>query len=120
VNLRGDDEDTVHEDFCASVDTFATTVQDYTTLDPNTATTDEIREASDAIDEAYDEMLDQGNEWVNAYDNELTDAYWNLFYAVEDLPGDNTVSQNVDEFEWYLSELPAAYQETFDGSCAAA
>jgi hypothetical protein len=54
VNLRGDDEDTEQEDCCASVDTFATTVQDYTALDPNAATSDEIREASAAFQETLD------------------------------------------------------------------
>jgi hypothetical protein len=65
-------------------------------------------------------MVDEGSEWVNAWDNELTNAYWNLYYAVEALPDDNTVSENVEELEPFLSEFPEAFEETFDGSCATA
>ena len=120
VNAWPQDEDSAQEDFCASVDTLATSVQDYHSLDLSTATTDEIRDASEAVDEAYDDMVDEGSEWVNAWDNELTNAYWNLYYAVEALPDDNTVSENVEELEPFLSEFPQAFEETFDGTCATA
>jgi hypothetical protein len=119
--LRGEDEETAKADFCDSLNEFSATVDEYQHLDPLTATNDEVEQASDDLESAWDDVLDQGNDWVNAYDNELTDAYWDLYYAVQDLPGENTVSDNLDELQPELSAFPTAFQQTFDGAgCSAA
>lgn len=116
VNLRGEDSETAKADFCDSASEFASTVSDYRALDPQTATTDEVRSASDEVESAWDTMVDDAEDWVNAYDNDLTNAYWDLYYAVEDLPGDNTLSENIDELQPELSAFPDAFASTFDGT----
>jgi hypothetical protein len=116
VAVRGEDSETAKADFCDSASAFATTVQDHRGLDPRTATNDEIDSAYDDVESAWDEMVDDASDWANAYDNELASAYWDLYYAVEELPGDNTMSENVDQLEPELSAFPDAFADTFDGT----
>lgn len=111
-----EDAATAKSDFCDSTKDFASTVQSYQGLNPVTATNDQIDAAYDDIESAYDEMIDQGNEWVNAYDNELTNWYYDMDAAIESLPSDNTATENLEDLEPTLSEFPAAFQSTFDKS----
>lgn len=111
-----EDAATAKADFCDSAKDFASTVNSYQGLNPATATNEQIDTAYDDIESAYDEMIEQGNEWVNAYDNDLTDWYYEMDDAVASLPSDNTASENLDDLQPTLSEFPAAFQATFDGS----
>jgi hypothetical protein len=115
-DVRCEDSQTAKGEFCDSLGDFSTTVASYQGLDPLTATNDELESAYDDISGAWDDVVDQGDDWVNAYDNELTDAYWDLYFAVEDLPGDNTAAENLEELQPELSAFPEAFTATHDGS----
>jgi hypothetical protein len=117
----GESTETAKTEFCESLTGLSSTVMSYEGLDPATATNDELNAAADDIDEAWDEVVDEAYDWVYADDNALTQAYDDLYYAIEDLPGDYTVAQSLEELEPELSAFPQAYSETFDGSgCDAA
>jgi hypothetical protein len=111
-----EDSEEAKAEFCESLGELSTTVQSYEGLDPATATNDELEAAADDIEEAWDDVIDQGYDWVYAYDNELTEAYNDLYWAVDGLDGDNTISENIEDLEDELSAFPAAYSATFDGS----
>ena len=111
-----EDSEEAKAEFCESLSALSATVTSYEGLDPATATNDELDAAADDVEEAWDDVLDQGYDWVYAYDNELTEAYNDLYWAVQDLPGDNTMSENIDDLDEELSAFPEAFEATFDGS----
>jgi hypothetical protein len=94
----------------------SSTVTKYEGLNPATATNDEREAAYDDISNAYNEVVDEAEDWANAYDNPLNEAYDDLYWAYQGLDGDNTVAENLEELEPELSAFPQAYAETFDGS----
>jgi len=52
-------------------------------------------------------------------DTALTKAYDDLERAIESLPGDETIVEDLDALEPELDAVPEAYRETFDLSgCA--
>jgi hypothetical protein len=114
--VRGESSAEAKSDFCSSLDNLSTTVSSYEGLNPRTATNDELDAAYDDIADAYDEVVDDANDWANAYDNPLNEAYNDLYWAVQDLPGDNTAAENYDDLQDELAAFPSAFQETFDGS----
>jgi hypothetical protein len=116
VTLRGEDSESAKADFCASLGDFSGAVQTYDTLDPQTTTNDEYESAYDDLEDSWNELVSEADDWASAYDNELTDAYWDLYYAVEDLPGDNTMAENIDQLQPELNAFPDAFQATFDGT----
>lgn len=117
VNAIGfEDADSAKQDLCVAFGDLETTVASYQGLDPRAATNDQLDTAYDDITGALEKVDEEGDEWVNAYDNELTDAYWDLYYAVEDLDGGNTAADNMADLEDELAAFPAAFQATFDGS----
>jgi hypothetical protein len=119
--FRGESSAEAKADFCNSLDNLSSTVMTYQGLDPRTATNDEMDQAYDDIAGAYDEVVDDANDWANAYDNPLNEAYDDLYWAVQDLPGDNTAAENYDDLQDELAAFPSAFAETFDGSgCAQA
>ena len=103
-------------DFCQSLSDLSSTVMVYDGLDPLTATNDELDEAANDIDDAWDEVVDDADDWANAYDNELNQAYDDLHWEIQSLPGNNTIADNLEEVEDELSAFPEAYRHTFDGS----
>jgi inorganic triphosphatase YgiF len=111
-----EDSATAKKNFCNSLSNLSSTVMSYQGLDVRTATTDELNQAADDIDNAWQDVVNDANDWANAYDNPLTNAYDDLYYAIQDLPGDYTVAQSLDALEPELSAIPGAYAETFDGS----
>jgi hypothetical protein len=111
-----EDSAAAKKNFCNSLDNLATTVTNYQGLDPRTATNDELDAAATDISDAYDQVVEDANDWANAYDNPLTEAYDDLYYAIDDLPSDYTVSQDLDALQPELSAFPGAFKETFDGS----
>jgi hypothetical protein len=111
-----EDSATAKANFCNSLSNLSSTVMNYEGLDPQTATTEELDSAADDIEDAWNDVVDDGNDWVNAYDNPLTNAYYDLYYAIEALPSDYTIGQSLDALEGELSAFPQAYHETFDGS----
>ena len=107
--------------YCDSLTNLSSTVMNYQGLNPATATNDELDAAADDISNAYDDVVDNANDWANAYDNPLGQAYDDLYYAIQDLPGDNTVAEDINALQPELSAFPEAFHETFDGSgCATA
>ena len=109
------------QDFCQSLTELSSTVMSYEGLDPLTATNDELDAAADDIESAWDEVRDDADDWANAYDNELAQAYDELWWEIQSLPGDYTLAENLEEIEDELSEFPEAYRATFDGTgCTAA
>jgi hypothetical protein len=116
VAWTGESTDEAKADFCDSLTELSSTVMSYGGLDPRTATVSELEEAEADVDAAWDEVVDDAYDWVYAYDNPLNEAYDDLYYAIEDLPGDYTVAQSLDALEDELEAIPQAYQETFDGS----
>ena len=114
--LAFEDTESAKADVCQSLDDLNATIVSYQGLNPLTATNDQIDDAYDDISGAVDDLDEELDEWVNAYDNPLTEAYWDLYYAVEDLDGDNTAAENLADLEDELAAYPAAFHETFDGS----
>src|SRR5262245_56993759 len=62
---------TAKQNFCNSLTNLSSTVMSYQGLDPITATNDERESAANDISDAYDRVIDDANDWVNAYDNPL-------------------------------------------------
>jgi len=112
----GESSATAKQNFCTSLSDFSGTVMNYQGLNPATATNDQLEDAADDINDSWDDVVDDANDWANAYDNELTAAYDDLYYAIEDLDGDNSAGQNLEDLEDELSAIPSAYRATFDGS----
>lgn len=108
--------DEAKTDFCQSLSDLSSTVMSYEGLDPLTATNDELDEAYDDIESAWDEVVDDADDWANAYDNELAQAYDDLYWQVQFLPGDYTAAENLDAVEDELAAFPSAFRDTFDGS----
>jgi len=112
----GESSATARQNFCTSLSDFSGTVMNYQGLNPATATNDQLEDAADEINDSWDDVVDDANDWANAYDNELTAAYDDLYYAIEDLDGDISAGQNLEDLEDELSAIPSAYRATFDGS----
>jgi len=116
VAFTGESSASAKQNFCNSLEDYATTVLNYQGLDPRTATTDELDSAADDIYAAWDNVVEDAEDWANAYDNPLAEAYDDLYWAAQDVPGDYTVAQTLEELEPELSAFPSAFHETFDGS----
>ena len=116
VAWRGPSSAQAKQDYCDSLRNLSSTVMSYQGLNPATATNDELDAAYDDIKGAYDQVVDDANDWANAYDNPLTEAYDNLYWAEQALPGDYTAAQDLDALSDELSAFPQAFHETFDGS----
>ena len=112
----GESSATAKQNFCTSLSDFSGTVMNYQGLNPATATNDQLEDAADDINDSWDDVVDDANDWANAYDNPLTGAYNDLYYAIQDVPGDYTVAQTINEVQPELEAIPSAYAETFDGS----
>jgi hypothetical protein len=112
----GEDAATAKANFCKSVSDFSSTVMSYQALDPATATNDELNNAANDIENAWDDVVNEAEDWANADDNALTEAYDDLYWAVQWIPGDYTVAESLEALEPELSAFPLAFRETFDGS----
>jgi hypothetical protein len=112
----GESTETAKANFCDSLTDLSSTVMSYQGMSPLTATNDEVDAAADDIYGAWDDVVADAEDFANADDNALTDAYNDLYYAIQDLPGDNTFAEDLNDLEDELSAFPAAYEETFDGS----
>jgi hypothetical protein len=110
----GESSATAKRHFCDSMTNLSSTVMSYEGMNPATATNDERESAADDIASAWDRVVDDANDWANAYDNPLTDAYNDLYYAIQDLPGDNTVAQDIQDLQPELDAIPGAYKQAFD------
>ena len=116
VAWRGPSSAQAKEDYCNSLRNLSSTVMSYQGLDPRTATNDELDAAYDDIKGAYDQVQQDAEDWANAYDNPLGEAYDNLYWAAQDLPDDYTVAQDLSALSDELDAFPQAFHETFDGS----
>jgi hypothetical protein len=117
----GESSATAKANYCDSLRNLSSTVMQYEGLNPLTATNDELSTAADDIANAYDDVVDNANDWANAYDNPLTAAYDDLYWAIDALPSDYTVAQDLDALQPEFAAFPQAFQETFDGSgCSSA
>jgi hypothetical protein len=116
VALWPENSATAKKNFCSSLDNLSSTVMSYQGLDARTATNDQLDAAADDISSAWNHVIDDANDWANAYDNPLRQAYDDLDYAIQTLPGDNTAAENLQDLEPELSAFPEAFHETFDGS----
>ncbi|SRR6266516_4530217 len=114
--FTGESSATAKGNFCSSLDNLSGTVMNYEGLNPVTATNDELDSAADDITNAWDDVVDDANDWGNADDNALTSAYDDLYWAIQGLPGDYTVAQDLDALQPELSAFPQAFSDTFDGS----
>jgi hypothetical protein len=103
-------------DFCDSLSNLSATVMSYQGLNPATATNEELDAAYDDIAGAYDQVVEDADDWANAYDNPLAEAYDDLYWAAQDLPSDYTVAEDLASLEDELAAFPGAFHETFDGS----
>ena len=111
-----EDSATAKKNYCNSLNNLSATVMSYQGLNPATATNEELDSAYDDIADAYDQVVQDAEDWANAYDNPLGQAYDDLYWAVQDLPSDYTVSQDIDAVSDELAAFPSAFHETFDGS----
>ena len=107
---------TAKRNFCTSLDNFSSAVVSYQGLDPVTATNADFENAANDIDHSWNAVVDDANDWANAYDNPLANAYDDLYYAFDSLPGDNTIAEDISDLQPELSAFPEAFRETFDGS----
>jgi hypothetical protein len=112
----GESSATAKANFCSSLRDLSSTVVSYEGMSPATTTNDERDAAAADISDAWDNVVNDANDWAYADDNSLTQAYDDLYYAIEDLPGDYTITQSLDALQPELSAFPGAYHETFDGS----
>jgi hypothetical protein len=103
-------------DFCNSLSNLSSTVMQYQGLNPATATNEELDNAADDIYDAYDQVVEDAEDWANAYDNPLNEAYNDLYWEVQSLPSDYTVAEDLDAVSDELAAFPQAFTETFDGS----
>jgi hypothetical protein len=108
--------DEAKADYCQSLSDLSATVMSYEGLDPLTATNDELDSAADDIEGAWNEVVDDAEDWANAYDNELAQADHDLYWEIQFLPGDYTIAENLDAVEDELAAFPDAFRATFDGS----
>jgi hypothetical protein len=113
---RGESSAEAKADFCNSLDNLSSTVMSYQGLNPATATNDELDAAADDITGAYNEVVNDAEDWANAYDNPLNEAYNDLYWEIQSLPSDYTVAEDLDAVSDELAAFPEAYHETFDGS----
>ena len=116
VAWRGPSSAQAKEDYCNSLRNLSSTVMSYQGLNPATATNEELDNAYGDITSAYDQVEQDAEDWANAYDNPLGEAYDNLYWAAQDLPDDYTAAQDLDALSDELSAFPQAFHETFDGS----
>jgi len=116
VACSGESTAEAKQNYCNSLSDFSSTVMSYQGINVMTASTDELDAAADDIYAAYDDVVNEANDWLNAYDNPLTGAYNDLYYAIQDVPGDSTVAETVKAVEPELAAIPSAYAEAFDGS----
>jgi hypothetical protein len=114
--LRGPSSAQAKEDYCDSLRNLSSTVMSYQGLNPATATNEELDAAYDDIAGAYDQVVQDADDWANAYDNPLNEAYDDLYWAAQDLPDDYTVAQDLSSLEDELAAFPSAFRETFNGS----
>ncbi len=112
----GESSTTAKKNFCNSLSDLSSTVMYYEGLNPATATNDELDAAADDITNAWNDVVDEGYDWAYAEDNSLTEAYNDLYDGIQSLPGDNTISQDIEALQPELSAFPQAYSDTFDGS----
>lgn len=112
----GESSATAKENFCNSLSDLSSTVMNYEGLNPATATNGELNSAADDITSAWDDVVNDAEDWANADDNALTQAYNNLYDAIQALPDDYTIAQSIDALEPQLSAFPQAFRDTFDGS----
>jgi len=112
----GESSTTAKKNFCNSLSDLSSTVMYYEGLNPATATNDELAAAADDITNAWNDGVDGGYDWAYAEDNSLTEAYNDLYDGIQSLPGDNTISQDIEALQPELSAFPQAYSDTFDGS----
>ncbi len=112
----GESSATAKKNFCNSLSDLSSTVMYYEGLNPATATNDELDAAADDITNAWNDVVDEGYDWAYAEDNSLTEAYNDLYDGIQSLPGDNTISQDIEALQPELSAFPQAYSDTFDGS----
>jgi hypothetical protein len=112
----GQSTEEAKQEFCDSLTDLSSTVMKYEGLNPATATNDELEAAADDIDDAWDEVVDEAYDWTWAEDNQLVEAYDDLYDAMDSLPGDYTVAQSIEALQPELSAFPQAYSATFDGS----
>ena len=103
-------------DFCNSLSDLSSTVMHYEGLSPLTATNEELDSAYDDIAGAYDQVVEDAEDWANAYDNPLNEAYNDLYWEVQYLPSDYTVAEDLNAVSDELAAFPSAFNETFDGS----
>jgi hypothetical protein len=107
-------------DYCNSLSDLSATVMQYQGLDARTATNEELDNAADDINDAYDQVVEDAEDWANAYDNPLNEAYNDLYWEVQALPTDYMVAEDLSAMEDELAAFPSAFAETFDGSgCSA-
>jgi hypothetical protein len=112
----GESSETAKANFCDSLSDLSSTVMSYEGLDPATATNDELDSAADDIEEAWNDVVNEAEDWANADDNALAEAYDDLYFAIQDIPGDYTIAESLEALEPELSAFPQAYADTFDGS----
>jgi hypothetical protein len=113
---RGESSAEAKADFCNSLETLSSTVMSYQGLNPATATNEELDAAADDITGAYNEVVNDAEDWANAYDNPLNEAYNDLYWEIQFLPSDYTIAEDLDAVSDELAAFPEAYDETFDGS----
>jgi hypothetical protein len=113
---RGESSAEAKADYCNSLNNLSATVMSYQGLNPATATNEELDSAADDITGAYNEVVNDAEDWANAYDNPLNEAYNDLYWEIHSLPSDYTVAEDLDAVSDELDAFPQAFTETFDGS----
>jgi hypothetical protein len=113
---RGESSAEAKADYCNSLNNLSATVMSYQGLNPATATNEELDSAADDITGAYNEVVNDAEDWANAYDNPLNEAYNDLYWEIQSLPSDYTVAEDLDAVSDELDAFPQAFTETFDGS----
>jgi hypothetical protein len=112
----GESTATAKQNFCNSLHDFSSTVTSYQGLKLGTASNEEIDQAYDDIATAWDDVVNEAEDWTYADDNHLVEAYDDLYYAMQDLPGDYTISEDIEALQPELDALADAYHDTINNS----
>lgn len=77
------------------------------------STIDEIRATNDAYNEALDDAVGSARDVANVRTQPIEDAYDNLAQAVNDIPGDATITEALVSIADELGAVDAAWDQAF-------
>jgi hypothetical protein len=113
----GDDEPSEAEavaQLCADLNTLQVADAAFDDLGPD-STINEIQAANAAYSDALDDVDASARDVVDVRTQPIDDAYDDLAQAINDIPGDATISDGLASIAPQLAAVDAAYASAFSG-----